>query len=49
VTVGAIKVARWHYLFADNGDGTTTVTESWTEQRPKFAQFIGGNLEAATS
>ncbi len=42
VTVGPIKVARWHYLFADNGDGTTTVTESWTEQRPGFAKFLGG-------
>jgi hypothetical protein len=33
VTVGPIKVAQWRYDIADAGNGTSTVTESWTDRR----------------
>ena len=41
VTVGPIKVAHWHYLIEDLGDGTCKVTESTTDNRPKLIRMLG--------
>lgn len=41
VTVGPIKVADWHFGFADVGSGVTRVMESWTERRPKLIRKLG--------
>lgn len=40
VTVGPIKVARWEYVLEPDADGAgCTVTEEWTERRPRFARL----------
>ena len=44
VTVGPIKVAHWHYVIVDRGNGTCTVTESWTDQRPGFVKRMGTKM-----
>ena len=41
ITVGPVKVAEWHYGFADLGGDVTRVTESWTERRPKLLHGLG--------
>lgn len=41
VTVGPVKVAHWHYLIEDLGDGTCRVTESTTDRRPKLIRALG--------
>jgi Polyketide cyclase / dehydrase and lipid transport len=41
VTVGPVKVAHWHYLIEDLGDGTCKVTESTTDRRPKLIRVLG--------
>ena len=40
VVVGPVKIADWHYAIADLGDGTTRVTETWTELRPSIFQKL---------
>jgi uncharacterized protein YndB with AHSA1/START domain len=41
VVVGPVKVARWSYRFAAV-DGTTTVTETWDDQRPSLIRRLKG-------
>lgn len=41
VNVGPVKVARWEYAVQPKGDGCT-VTETWTERRPKLIQILFG-------
>jgi Polyketide cyclase / dehydrase and lipid transport len=41
VNVGPVKVARWSYAIEPKGDGCT-VTETWTERRPKLLQVLFG-------
>ena len=36
VTTGPVKISRWAYLFESHDDGTTTVTETWTDHRPSL-------------
>jgi hypothetical protein len=36
-----VKVARWAYAIEPKGDGCT-VTETWTERRPKLLQILFG-------
>lgn len=44
VTVPPVKVAHWHYRIIDNGDGSSTVTESWTDQRPGLIKKLGAKM-----
>lgn len=44
VTVGPIKVAHWHYVIVDNGNGTCSVTESWTDQRRGLVKRMGTRM-----
>ena len=41
VTVGPVKIAHWNYSIADRGNGTSTLTESWTDQRPGLIKLLG--------
>lgn len=36
-----LPVAEWRYRFADDEDGGTTVTESWTDQRGTLISVLG--------
>jgi uncharacterized protein YndB with AHSA1/START domain len=47
VSVGPIKVARWTYAF-ESIDGGTRVTETWTDQRNRFAKLAGGKASGVT-
>lgn len=42
VTSGPLKVSRWAYRFEPAGDGATTVTEEWTDQRGRTIVLLGG-------
>ncbi|MGZ8751444.1 MAG: SRPBCC family protein [Acidimicrobiia bacterium] len=43
VTAGPFKVARWAYTFEPT-DGACRVTETWTDQRGRFATMAGKPL-----
>ena len=40
VTVGPAKVARWEYVLEADGDGACTVTEEWTNRRPRAVGWV---------
>jgi uncharacterized protein YndB with AHSA1/START domain len=40
ITLGPVKVARWEYVLEPDADGQgCTVSEEWTERRPRFARL----------
>ena len=41
VTFGPLAISTWQYTMAASG-GTTTVTESWTDRRPKWMKLGSG-------
>jgi hypothetical protein len=42
VSVGPMKVANWRYTLRQQTDGTTEVTEMWTDQRARWAAAVSG-------
>lgn len=42
VTSGPLRVSRWAYRFEPAAEGTTTVTEEWTDHRGRTIVLLGG-------
>lgn len=45
VALGPVALARWEYLFAPDAGGGCTVTEEWTERRPRVVGWVSDRLE----
>lgn len=43
-----VKIARWEYTFVD-GDGGTTVTETWRDARRKWPEFVANAFDKAAT
>jgi Polyketide cyclase / dehydrase and lipid transport len=48
VKVGIVNVADWHYSLSDLGNGSTRVTESWTDRRPGLARKLGATMSGVS-